>query len=402
MPLRAELQAKITPNLSFCALSGDAYANPLNTITNFARILRTLSRAELVHEANRPVDTTLPGDIPLQLRGAIGWHLVNHLAKGLTRPSERYLLAAVINRSHPHAGGVAFSTFDDYNTQITSKTGKTFQRDAYTCYVKSPIHRAFFQTEKAERQRVKSTHRHTLRDDALRLLMFYRRAVLMGLYDDLDALVAWGLKYFLGVGMGADLVEKSTNPARKPENPARNFENPAHKAVSFKEFDQNNTSAGGLMAFNTLLAAIRGAQLAKLENERAVHRRNQAAAELRRKAERLNLPRRPAQRDINAVSQPDSTIPDGFRGVGEPDPAFFEPQTAVPVAELSQIERDLYQHHRAAGTLRTMNSYILNRCRAAGLECQEIHDDIIQNQRRAAPGDERGQRAESCTLPRHV
>ena len=361
MALKPELQAKITPDLNFCAFSENGEVNSLNPITKL--LLVEAERLAQLDGENLKAESLAAG-----VNGFTAWSFSQYLPANVGTRGFRCFLAALFNTARPQLdnGGTAYATSSTYIKAICARVNKVYDRQTYHRYLSSPLHQAFFVTSKGKHLRAPNIHRLT--DAGRRFATFFRHVITASLPDALvSQLVAFGLKFFVGLGGEVSTAKPDEQPfgsgqcagTEPPQMSQAESANVTSKTPDsganvtlklrsvFKSQTQNtDTGSGGYKpAGGYIRELIRQIQTAVQKG----HQRSQAAAELRRKAERLGHPRRPAQRDINAISQPDSTIPDGFRRAGEPDPVSIQSYTPPSVDPLTPSDWEMWEFYNMPG-----------------------------------------------------
>lgn len=288
-----------------------------------------------------------PGDLipAYQEIGGDGFTLYSaaeYLPDDLAPKGARYYVAAVFNAWCARFEA-AYKCNATYAAEIAERTRshrqydrKTFQRAA-----KTGLFRAFFQThERPASNRAPNTHTVTV--EGMRFALYYRIVRGLSLADSvMRQLVAGAVRFFLGMEVKEpESVEKCANVAPESSNVAPESPDVALKENSFKRrpSQSKNTASGAIRQFiESFKSAI------QLTQER--HQLNRERQRARLAAEQNGRPRKAPQRDVNAISTPESSTPPGFRGADTPN-APAQPAAPRPVM-LSPVEKaqifDIFQ-----------------------------------------------------------
>lgn len=304
-----------------------------------------------------------PGDLipAYQEIGGDGFTLYSaaeYLPDDVAPKGARYFIAAVFNAWCARFEA-AYKCHTTYAAEIAERTRshrqydrKTFQRAA-----KTGLFRAFFQThERPASNRAPNTHTVTV--EGMRFALFYRIVRGLSLADSvMRQLVAGAVRTFLRMEVKApELNKECTNVASKSSDVAPESANVALKVNSFKRtpLESKTTASGAIRQFiESFKSAI------QLTQER--HQLSRERQRARQAAEQNGRPRREPERDINAISTPESSTPAGFRGADTPD----EPAAApASVTGLSPLDRGLLKVYQYRAGL--MPPDLLARARAAG------------------------------------
>lgn len=359
------------------ALTGILASHQLNddvatTLTTLARALPGIEGVEL---QSMLVGNEVNGKRKNAVTGYVGRSISRYLPRYAGTPAERRFVGVLIETSHPHQTGEAYASNETY-LEKARKLGSMLSLRSLQRYLKSRLHQACFISQRRPGKRGNDTTRHTLTDAAKRFALFLH-AVLAATVSAkaLADLVRWALAVFLNIypkGQEPDPAPGGEEQPQEPTDyvtPQGDFVTPAEpcqpgvssdfvtrkEVKPLKEKQERKSTVTGFMG--TVISLLKMSK--RLEHDS--HQLNRERAALRQKLDSIGKQRQ--QRDVNAISQPDDQIPPGFRGAGEAAPA------PAPIAQASTLhEHERHAAEQADYIASRMSPYLVNRCRAAGVE----------------------------------